>query len=187
MKSIAVRKPSTTELRLEPFLQSYGHCGAASLKIALAYFGKNVSEKRLARLSGTTPTSGVDHAGLIAAAKKIGATAREKRNASIADLRHLVHVKRIPVIVGWQSPLVPGETMRPDGTEPEEHYSVVSAVTRTHVRMYDPNMRSGRRSLPIKIFLKHWWDTGKGPRDIVRRWMIAVEVPERSRKRKTAR
>ena len=41
-------------LHVKPYEQSRGHCGPASLKMELGYFGVEQSERRLAQLSGST-------------------------------------------------------------------------------------------------------------------------------------
>lgn len=168
-----------TELRLKTFLQSPGMCGPASLKIACAYFGKELTEQRLEELSGATTEDGVGHAGLKAAATAVGAIVHEMKDATIADLRRFVHERHLPVIVGWQSPVLPGLTLHAPGTKSEEHYSVVSMVSDLYIHMFDPNTRTGRRRIPRREFLELWWDR-EAPRSAkTRRWLLAIEFPKR--------
>jgi ABC-type bacteriocin/lantibiotic exporter with double-glycine peptidase domain len=172
-------RPGITELRLKTFLQSPGMSGPASLKIACAYFGKEITEQRLAESSGATAEEHVGHANLIKAAQVIGATVHEMKDATIADIRRFVHERHLPVIVGWQSPVIPGLTLHGGGKKPEKHYSVVSMITDSNVHMFDPNVRTGRRRIPRREFLDLWWDreTPTGPKS--KRWLMAIEIPKK--------
>lgn len=165
-------------LRVEHHYQRPNQCGPAALKIALSRYGVKVSEARAAKLCRTTK-HGTSHASLRRAAVTLGAEVHEKIDANIAQLRHYVHDLREPVIVGWQSPVDLKRTIIVDGIGPDEHYSVVVGVNHANITLADPNWRSPRRRVATKDFLKLWWDTEDGPRDIVRGWMMAIHLPRR--------
>ena len=59
-------------LKLKPYIQTTGYCGPASLKMVLEFYGVKKSEKELAKLSGATHKAGVNPAGLLKAANKLG-------------------------------------------------------------------------------------------------------------------
>jgi predicted double-glycine peptidase len=151
--------------------------GPASLKIACAFFGKELTERQLADLSGATAEEGASHAGLIKAAKAVGATVHEMKDATIADLRHFVHKEHLPVIVGWQPPVLPGLTLHADGKKPKDHYSVISLISDSYIHMYDPNMRTGLRRMPRREFLDLWWDRDTPTSPKSKRWLLAIEYP----------
>jgi len=130
-------------LPVKPYRQQSGYCGPASLKMVLAYFGVNKSERELGRLSGCTSRWGTPGEGLLAAARKLGFEGKIIDHADIGDLRAYVK-KKIPVIVDWFS-------------TDEGHYSVVVDVTRTHLVLQDPEF--GRtRSMTHADFKRVWFD-----------------------------
>lgn len=159
-------------LQLKPFRQSPGLCGPASLKIALAYFGRHHSEKMLERLCHAKPETGTDHADLVAAARRLGATVFAKANGTLEELYEAAHVRRLPAIVGWFSPTDP-KRPEPD----EDHFSVVAQITEKKIVLMDPEKESGTTELTLKQFEEQWWDTdssaGGGK---VHRWYMTVET-----------
>ena len=148
---------------LTPFRQTPGFCGPASLKILLSHYGIEKSEQELANLCESTPENGTDHAGLVKAAKALGAVVSVKENATIDDLR--THVENdIPVIVGWWS------TFGREG----DHFSVVYEVGKTKIYLMDPETSSGIRIMPIEDFEKNWHDFDGPDNHPVQRWMMTL-------------
>lgn len=145
---------------LNPFRQSAGLCGPASLKILLNHYGKDYTEDELAELCRATADKGTDHAGLVEAVRAIGYEPLVKDMATVAELRGLVE-QEIPVIVGWYS-------------TDEDHYSVVYDVDDENVSMMDPELDEGIRVMPIPEFETVWYDFDSGAGDRVERWMLAV-------------
>ncbi|MFZ2804043.1 MAG: cysteine peptidase family C39 domain-containing protein [Patescibacteria group bacterium] len=148
---------------LNPFRQSPGLCGPASLKILLDHYGREFSEEELSELCDATVEKGTDHVGLIKAANEIGEDPIAKDNATIEELRELVE-KEIPVIVGWYS----------EHGEPDDHYSVVYEVTDDMISMMDPERDEGTLTMPISEFEKVWYDFEGSERMRVERWMMAI-------------
>lgn len=150
-------------ITLNPFLQSPGLCGPASLKILLDYYGKTFTEGELAELCNATAERGTDHADMVAAVAAIGGEPVEKIGASVDDIRGYVE-KEIPVIVGWYS----------EYGEPGDHYSVVYAIDNETVSMMDPEREDGSVTMSVTEFEKVWYDFD-GPDDVrVERWMMAI-------------
>lgn len=151
-------------LKVLPFLQTTGHCGPASLKMALAYFGVDKSESELAKLSGATRSRGVEGADLVAAAKKLGFDAFVKDNSKITDIKKYLDLK-IPVIVDWFS--------KDDG-----HYSVVVDMNEKNIYLQDPEI-GGIKKMPLGTFKRVWFDFPgdliKSPKDLIIRRMIIVQ------------
>lgn len=170
-------------LVLKAFRQQPGYCGPASLKILCSHFGREYEEKHLGKLCGTSAKNGTDHAGLVEAAKALGANVLAKRDASFDDLKRLVLGERLPVIVGWYSPSG-GPTrwkFRPGVTPIEDHFSVVYHMTNERVFMMDPEVDGdGRRVMSVSRFMQLWWDTDgpKGAR--VDRWLLALRFDGKS-------
>lgn len=164
-------------LKMKPFLQTAGLCGPAGLKIIADYFGREYEEQEMARLCGSTPETGTDHAPLVEGAKAIGASARGFANGTIAELRHFVLKKRLPVLVGWWAG--PHRTLAEIHRDPDKdegHYSVVYHLTDKHVYLMDPDLKRGRRRMAIRKFLEKWYDTD-GPYERCRRvdrWYLVM-------------
>ncbi len=131
-------------LKINPFKQSKGFCGPASLKMVLKYFGMNHSEKELAKLSGCKISMGVEAEGLLKAAKKLGFNGLIKDYAEIKDIRNYVIKKKMPVIVDWFS-------------TDEGHYSVVVDIDKKHIYLMDPEIKKMRR-LKLDTFKRVWFD-----------------------------
>jgi predicted double-glycine peptidase len=146
-------------------------CGPASLA---AVTGASIDE--LARLARTTE-HGTEHAGMIAAARAVGAVVMARANGTIAELA--AHVAAgTPVIVGWWS-RGPGDrhwnptwTIAQRRRRDRGHYSVIHGVTPAVITMMDPE--AGTRDMPTAAFLRHWYDTDT-PRYVkIRRWYLVV-------------
>lgn len=131
-------------LKVDPFRQKPGYCGPASLKIVLGFLGVNITEKKLALISGCTPSSGIGAKGLLDAAQKLGFRARMKDFSDLEDIREWVNRKKIPVIVDW---------FAFEGG----HYSVVSGIDRENIYLEDPSL-GHRRALKLSTFMRLWFD-----------------------------
>lgn len=164
------RRQRFKPLMMEPFMQLSNFCGPASLKICLSYFGKRYSEKRLAKFCGCTTKDGTYHAGMIKGALAInGASVHTVVGASLDVLRRFLWQERLPVLVGWFSPKDPKCPDEPEG----DHYSVVYRITPRYIYLMDPDEMSGRCRLPLKKFLKNWWDIDEGNKR-VHRWCMVI-------------
>lgn len=131
-------------LNVKPHKQQPGLCGPASLKMVLEFFGVQISESRLAGLSGCTPARGVSAQKLVKAARRFGMKGIVKDSSTLADIRHFILRKRIPVIVDWFS--------TNDG-----HYSVVVDITQTHIVLQDPEI-GRKRTMDLRTFNRVWFD-----------------------------
>jgi len=150
-------------IELNPFRQSPGLCGPASLKILLDYYGRTYTEGELSEICNATAEYGTDHADMVAAVASIGGEPVEKFGASLDDIRGFVD-DEIPVIVGWFS----------EYGGQGDHYSVVYAMDNETLSMMDPERDEGSVTMPLDAFEKVWYDFD-GPDDVrVERWMMAV-------------
>jgi len=149
---------------MNPFRQSPGLCGPASLKILMSYYGKDYTEEELTELCNATAEKGTEHADLAAAAEKLGHKPVAKAPATLDDLRDYV-ARNIPVIVGWWS----------EFGEPDEHYSVVYDIDNKNIYLMDPEVDdTGRRVLPLDEWLRVWYDFEGEPKVKIERWILAV-------------
>jgi ABC-type bacteriocin/lantibiotic exporter with double-glycine peptidase domain len=125
-------------------------CGPACLKMVLAYWGFNISEKDLATACNHTYQKGCQDIDMIKAAQSYGFNAFIKNNSDISELKRYVDHK-IPVIVDWFC-----------GDLPEGHSSVVVGVDNNNVYMLDPWVED-TRIIPIDDFIRCWFDFRETP------------------------
>lgn len=151
-------------ININPFRQTPGLCGPASLKMVLDYYGLAVSEAEIAKAAGASEKTGCSISGLVKAAKYFGFKATAMKNGSFRDMRKLLN-KDIPVIVDWF-------------LEDEGHYSVVTALDKKTVTLMDPSLDEGKRMMTRKDFYRLWFDFPgaaiKKPADLILRLMITV-------------
>ena len=142
--------------------QTPGFCGPAALRAVLAFYGRDVSEDKLAQLAKSNRKDGTEPEGLVRAAKALGFQAQAKEDASVADLQSWLD-HGIPVIVDWFS-------------TDEGHYSVLTAIRDGKVFMKDPELGS-EREMELDKFERVWFDF-EGDTDkhegLVQRQMIVV-------------
>lgn len=130
-------------LKLKPFKQSPSYCGPASLKMVLAYYGVEESEKKLGELCHTTLRRGTTWQSLVRVAKRYGLGAEMKRRASLRDIENSIK-KGAPVIVNWFS-------------VNEGHWSVIIGIDSVNIYMLDPEIGK-LRSMSRKDFMRVWFD-----------------------------
>jgi len=122
-------------------------CGPAAAKIVMDYLRYPVSESHLARLCKATPRKGTNPEDMVAAARRMGFFAQEKRRMSVYSVKRLVR-KGIPVIVNYQDTPEYGEG----------HYAVIIGFSRTHFVLSDPASNVGFEEIIIKDFMKQWYE-----------------------------
>ncbi|MFA6397344.1 MAG: cysteine peptidase family C39 domain-containing protein [Candidatus Paceibacterota bacterium] len=154
------------KIKVEPFQQSMGLCGPASLKILLSYFGKNHTEEQLANvacsISGMGRGEGTEHEGMIQAIKEIGGFVYVKENGSIEELEYFIREEKLPVIIGWFD-------------ENDDHYSVVVNVTDKNIIIVDPASEEPERWINKEIFPRIWFDfVGKDDKTVSWNWYMVV-------------
>lgn len=185
-RRIAVRRagpdvvlpPAPPPLKLPKHQQEKDNCGPASLRIVASFFGRDYTERQLAKMLGTNARFGTSQEALIKGAERLGAEVFAAHNSRITDLRYFLQVKRLPVIVGWYSPGRPRyRKYKPGEDFPWGHFSVAYHVSRTHIYLRDPDVPSGRRRLSLRRFKFLWWDTDSRRRISVRRWLMVARFP----------
>ncbi|OGY67721.1 MAG: hypothetical protein A3H63_01330 [Candidatus Harrisonbacteria bacterium RIFCSPLOWO2_02_FULL_45_10c] len=134
------------------------YCGPASLAMVFDYFGKRLSQERLAKELHTTPREGSDNPVMIRVAKRHGFSVSTYRRANFQILRRFLD-KRVPVIVAY---------IEPAGNE--GHYAVVSSLTRNYIVLRDP-WNGKNFQLSRYEFLRRWRDEEKKQE----RWLMAVQ------------
>lgn len=155
-------------IKVKLFRQTPGLCGPASLKMVLDFYGKEFSEKELARASGYCPEQGTNPQGILSAAKKLGFQGLLREKSSLDELEAIIN-KGIPVIVDWF-------------WEDEGHYSVVVGFNKKNIILADPSLKRLRKMEKEK-FLRVWFDFEpdfmKTEKDLILRMMIVVFPKEK--------
>jgi ABC-type bacteriocin/lantibiotic exporter with double-glycine peptidase domain len=149
-------------LKVKPFRETPGHCGAAALKMVLEYYDVKLSEKVIARMVKAGAT-GSKADNIMNAAKRLGFRASVRDYSTFNDIKRYLG-KGIPAIVDWFS--------KDDG-----HYSVVIGIDREAIYLQDPELGRVRR-IDLKTFKRVWFDfegefmrTGK---EVILRRIIVV-------------
>src|SRR3954451_13716999 len=89
-------------LATDNFKQSRAMCGPACLKIVFAYFGKQVSEKQIAKACRSTLRSGTTGPSLVRVAKQFGSDAKVIDRSNFRTIPKWLR-RGVPVIVDWMS------------------------------------------------------------------------------------
>ena len=142
-------------LKVKPFQETLGQgmCGPASLKIVLAYYGVDKSEKELAKLSGWNKKLGIDEKGARKAAEALGFRVKIKNNSSFSDIANWLK-KGVPVIVDW---FTVGRNDYPESEMADGHYSVVCGLDDKFIYLQDPEIGRARK-IKRNDFMRVWFD-----------------------------
>ena len=141
------------KLKIKPFKQSKGMCGAASMKMIMDYYGINRSEMHWAKLTAVKidkKTGKIDRNfgctenKMIDIAKTLGFKGLVKQHSSINELKKYIK-KGIPVIVDWFSP------------EEGGHFSVVVGFKSDYIILADPHFGELKKH-KIEWFEDRWFD-----------------------------
>lgn len=160
------------KIKVQPFEQSKGLCGPASLKILLSYFGKNYTEEQLAGLGGATQDSGTEHEGMISAIKELGGFVFVKEEGTIEELEYFIKEEKLPIIIGW---------FDKDG----DHYSVVVNITDKNIIIVDPATNEPERWIDREKFSNIWFDfVGKENKILSWGWYMVVSFEKKKFKTK---
>jgi len=147
-------------------------CGPASLKIVLAYYGVEKSEKELAKLCRAKKDMGTDDKGIKKAAADMGFKVKIKNNSNFKDIENWLD-KDVPVIVNW---FTRGRVDYTDADVADGHYSVVCGLDDKNIYLQDPEI-GGIRKLGREDFMTVWFDfVGKHIKsdELIIRQIIAI-------------
>ena len=137
--------------------------------MVLGFLGLKITEKRLADITGCTPSRGTGARDLVRAAQKLGFRARIKDFSELDDIHEWVNRRKIPVIVDW---------FAFEGG----HYSVVSGIDKENIYLEDPSL-GHRRALKLSTFKRLWFDFPKdyltSRNDLIIRRLIIIDKSTR--------
>lgn len=100
-------------------------CGAATLRMVLAYWGINRSETTIARMAGTTKQHGTSPTGLVNAIRSMDLSYKRSAQAQLADISAALRRGR-PVLIHYREP-----------GEESSHYALVVGMNDKEIIMHD--------------------------------------------------
>lgn len=161
-------------LPIKPFQETLNTdmCGPASLKIVLAFYGVEKTERELAKMCETKKDLGTDDQGFKKAAEQLGFKVKIKNKSTFADIEQWLD-KGVPVIVDW---FTRGRIDYTDSDVSDGHYSVVAGLDNNYIYLQDPEIGSIRK-LKRNDFMTVWFDfVGKTikPDELIIRQIIAI-------------
>jgi predicted double-glycine peptidase len=167
-------------LDVPAFSQREAECGNTSLKSVFWHLGARLSAARLKVLSRCND-EGTNHDGMIDAVRAGGFAVEAGAGGTVALLRRHLAAGH-PVVVGWWA-MEPGDrhfrsswTLADRRARDCGHFSVVSGLDATRVRLMDPSP-GAHRWMAIRDFLRVWYDTDTDAYVLVKRWyLVATRV-----------
>ncbi|MBU2615558.1 MAG: C39 family peptidase [Nanoarchaeota archaeon] len=118
-------------------------CGAASMRMALEFFGIKKSEKQLAKLLNTNKVRGTWHRDFPLVAEKFKLSYASIKNATMRDLEAYQR-KGFVIILCYLSP-----------DKKSDHYVVLKRIDEKHIHFWDPFYGEKHKYL-IHYFKKIW-------------------------------
>jgi ABC-type bacteriocin/lantibiotic exporter with double-glycine peptidase domain len=142
------------KLKLKPFKQSYGMCGAACIKMIMDYYGIKHSENYWAKLIANKIDKktgkinifyGSSEDKMLSTAKSLGFNKNVfKQLSTIKEIKKYIK-KNIPVIVNWFS------------KEEGGHFSVVVGFEKDKILLADPHFGAIKKH-NLEEFEDRWFD-----------------------------
>lgn len=139
-------------------------CGACALQSVMSYWGKDVDERELMRLLGTTPEEGSHPEALIRVAQEHGLSAELRANLTLDEVAAETAKGRPAIVLGqlWRSQAASAANIE------EEwdcgHWFIALAVDDKNVYIQDPWVRMGRGFMPREAFEACWHNVMGGDR-----------------------
>ena len=130
-------------------------CGASALQSVLAYWGKDVDERELMQLMGTTEEEGTYPEKIVHAARALGFEAEAKENLTLDEVRRFTAEGHPMIALAqvWRS-AKSGRAVEDEWDA--GHYISVLGVDDDNVYIQDPYVRMCKAFVPRKVFEAHW-------------------------------
>lgn len=129
-------------------------CGASALQSVLAYWGKDIDERELMKLMGTTEEEGTYPEKIAGAARALGFDAEIRQNLTLDEVQALTASgdPMIALAQVWR-----GSKSGPLGEDFNAgHYFSVLGVDADNVYTQDPYVRNCKAFVPRAIFEAQW-------------------------------
>lgn len=130
-------------------------CGASALQSVLAYWGRDVDERELMNLMGTTEEEGTYPEKIVHAARALGFEAEAKENLTLDEVRRFTDAGHPMIALAqvWRS-AKSGRTVEDEWDA--GHYISVLGVDDDNVYIQDPYVRMCKAFVPRDVFEAHW-------------------------------
>lgn len=130
-------------------------CGASALQSVLAYWGKDVDERELMKLMGTTEEEGTYPEKIANAARALGFEAEVKENLTLDEVRRFTAAgdPMIALAQVWRT-AKSGKSVADEWDA--GHYISVLGVDDEKVYFQDPYVRMCKAAVPRDMFEDHW-------------------------------
>ena len=135
-------------------------CGAAVIRMVLASFNIKRSEGQLVRMLRTSKRVGVKNKRFSEIAERFKLSYIVRRNSNIRQLKRYLNKKFI-IIVHYYVPKLG-----------EDHYSVVSRVSKERIFLLDPWFGENY-SIDLDKFIKLWKENPKSGKE--KHWFIGIK------------
>jgi predicted double-glycine peptidase len=129
-------------------------CGASALQSVLAYWGKDIDERELMKLMGTTEEEGTYPEKIVHAARSLGFEAEVRQDLTLDEVQQLTSAGDPMIALGqvWR-----GSSSGPLGEDFNAgHYFSVLAVDADNVYVQDPYVRNCKAFVPRAMFEAQW-------------------------------
>ena len=132
-------------------------CGASALQSVLSYWGKDIDERELMKLMGTTEEEGTYPDKMVNAARALGFDVQAKQDLSLDEVQKFTAPGHPMIALAqvWRSQAMAGAKALEDEWD-AGHYIVVLGVDEQNVYFQDPYARNCKAFVPRKMFEDHW-------------------------------
>lgn len=132
-------------------------CGACALQTVLSYWGKDVDERELMKLMGTTEEEGTYPEKMVHAARTLGFDTELKQNLTLEEVRKFTDEGNPMIALAqvWRTQAQAAVKSAEDEWD-AGHYIVVLGVDEENVYFQDPYVRMCKAFVPRKLFEAHW-------------------------------
>jgi predicted double-glycine peptidase len=132
-------------------------CGASALQSVLAYWGKDIDERELMQLMGTTEEEGTYPEKMVHAARALGFDAEARQDLTLDEVQKFTAAGHPMIALAqvWRSQSQAAAKKVKDEWD-AGHYIVVLGVDEESVYFQDPYVRMCKAFVSRKIFEAHW-------------------------------
>jgi hypothetical protein len=132
-------------------------CGASALQSVLSYWGKEVDERDLMKLMGTTEEEGTYPENMVRGARALGFDVESKQDLTLDEVQKFTAAGHPMIALAqvWRSQAQASAKSLEDEWD-AGHYIVVLGVDEKNVYFQDPYARNCKAFVPRKMFEDHW-------------------------------
>jgi hypothetical protein len=132
-------------------------CGASALQSVLSYWGKEIDERELMKLMGTTEEEGTYPENMVKGARALGFDVEARQDLTLDEVQKFTADGHPMIALAqvWRSQAQTSAKALEDEWD-AGHYIVVLGVDEKNVYFQDPYARNCKAFVPRKMFEAHW-------------------------------